>query len=183
MTDNVEQNQRSLIHQLYTSMQSMFHRSRYVHHMLVLSPIFRNILSHSIEIPPEGQNHAHGTFAAGLPRIYDVDRVSHTMWDGISTSACSRGVSEPEASVSQDQGGKERETERETERERETETERERETERDRDRDRERQRQRETERKYCREKRAHTHTHTQIHNTKERLSPIARVQHTERVQI
>ena len=123
MTDNVEQNQRSLIHQLYTSMQSMFHRSRYVHHMLVLSPIFRNILSHSIEIPPEGQNHAHGTFAAGLPRIYDVDRVSHTMWDGISTSACSRGVSEPETSVSQDQGGKERETERETDRDRDRERE------------------------------------------------------------
>ena len=156
MTDNVGQNQRSLIHQLYTSMQSMFHRSRYVHHMLVLSPIFRNILSHSIEIPPEGQNHAHGTFAAGLPRIYDVDRVSHTMWDGISTSACSRGVSEPETSVSQDQGGKERETERERDRLSERERQRQRERERERERDREKVLQRET----------HTHIHTHPHTQK-----------------
>ena len=109
-------------------------------------------MSHRIEIPPEGQKHAHGTFAAGLPRIHDVDRVSHTMWDGISTSACSRGVSEPETSVSQDQGGKERETERERERERQREKEREREIETERQKERERETERERDRERERER-------------------------------
>ena len=62
--------------------------------MLVLSPDFSRYLSHSINIPShaQGQEHQHGTCAAELPGICDVNLVSHTMGDGISPSAWSRGI-------------------------------------------------------------------------------------------
>ena len=40
----------------------------------------------------KGQEHQHGTCAAELPGICDVNLVSHTMGDGISPSAWSRGI-------------------------------------------------------------------------------------------
>ena len=40
----------------------------------------------------EDQEHQHGTCAAELPGIGDVNLVSHTMGDGISLSAWSRGI-------------------------------------------------------------------------------------------
>ena len=62
--------------------------------MQVLSPDFSRYLCHSIKIQPDaqGQNDAHGTCAAKLPGICDVNLVSHTMGDGISPSAWSRGI-------------------------------------------------------------------------------------------
>ena len=62
--------------------------------MQVLSPDFSRYLSHSITILPDaqGQEHQHGTCAAELPGICDVNLVSHTMGDGISPSAWSRGI-------------------------------------------------------------------------------------------
>ena len=62
--------------------------------MQVLSPDFSRYLCHSIKILPDaqGQNDAHGTCAAELPGICDVNLVSHTMGDGISPSAWSRGI-------------------------------------------------------------------------------------------
>ena len=66
--------------------------------MQVLSPDFSRYLSHSFTIPSHAQGHndAHGACAAGLPGICDVNLVSHTMGDGISSVAWSRGVSKPE---------------------------------------------------------------------------------------
>ena len=62
--------------------------------MQVLSPNFSRYLSHSITILPDaqGQNHSHAACAAELPGICDVNLVSHTMSDGISQSAWSRGI-------------------------------------------------------------------------------------------
>ena len=62
--------------------------------MQVLSPNFSRYLSHSITILPEaqGQNHSHAACAAELPGICDVNLVSHTMGDGISQNAWSRGI-------------------------------------------------------------------------------------------
>ena len=67
--------------------------------MLVLSPDFSRYLSRTITILPDaaqGHNHAHGTCAAGLPGICDVNLVCRTMDDDISASARSRGISQPE---------------------------------------------------------------------------------------
>ena len=44
----------------------------------------------------QDQEHQHGTYAAGLPGICNVNLVSHTMGDGISSVAWSSGVSKPE---------------------------------------------------------------------------------------
>ena len=46
-------------------------------------------------IPPHAQDqeHQNGTYAAGLPGICNVNLVSHTMGDGTSSVASSRGVS------------------------------------------------------------------------------------------
>ena len=51
----------------------------------------------SIKIPSHAQDqeHQNGTCAAGLPGICDVNLVCHTMDDDISTSARSRGISQP----------------------------------------------------------------------------------------
>ena len=46
--------------------------------------------------PLYSHSDAHGACAAGLPGIWDVNPVSHTMGDGISPSACSSGLSKPE---------------------------------------------------------------------------------------
>ena len=67
--------------------------------MQVLSPDFSRYLSRTITILPDaaqGHNHAHGTCAAGLPGICDVNLVCHTMGDDISPSARSRGICKPE---------------------------------------------------------------------------------------
>ena len=67
--------------------------------MQVLSPDFSRYLSHSITILPDaaqGHNHAHGACAAGLPGICDVNLVCHSLSQGISPSARSRGISKPE---------------------------------------------------------------------------------------
>ena len=66
--------------------------------MQVLSPDFPRYMSHSIKIPSHAQEqeHQHGTSAAGLPGICDVNLVSHTMDDDISPSARSRGICKPE---------------------------------------------------------------------------------------
>ena len=79
-------------------MQLVIHTSKFVHHMQVLSPDFSRYVSHSIKIPSHAQEqeHQHGTYAAGLPGICNVNLVSHTMGDGISSVASSRGVSKPE---------------------------------------------------------------------------------------
>ena len=79
-------------------MQPVIHRSRFVHHVQVLSPDFSRYLSHSITILPDAQGHndAHGACAAGLPGICDVNLVCHTMGDDISPSARSRGICNPE---------------------------------------------------------------------------------------
>ena len=79
-------------------MQPVIHTSKFVHHMQVLSPDFPRYVSHSIKIPSHAQEqeHQHGTYAAGLPGICNVNLVSHTMGDGISSVAWSRGVSKPE---------------------------------------------------------------------------------------
>ena len=70
-------------------MQPVMHRSRFVHHMHGLSAKVSRYLSHSITPPSHArdQEHQHGTCAAGLPGIYAVNLVSHTMGDGISPSA------------------------------------------------------------------------------------------------
>ena len=75
-------------------MQLVIHTSKFVHHMQVLSPDFSRYVSHSIKIPSHAQEqeHQHGTYAAGLPGICDVNLVSHTMGDGTSSSAWSRGI-------------------------------------------------------------------------------------------
>ena len=51
--------------------------------MQVLSPDFLRDLSHSITIlrDAQGQNDAHGAYAAELPGICDVNLVSHTLDD------------------------------------------------------------------------------------------------------
>ena len=69
-----------------------------MHHIQVLSSDFSRDLSHSVKILPDAQGHndGHGTRAAELPGICNVNLVSDTMGDGISPSAWSRGVSEPE---------------------------------------------------------------------------------------
>ena len=69
-----------------------------MHHVQVLSPDFSRYLSHSIKISSHAQDqeHQHGTCAAGLPGICDVNLVSDTMGDGISSSAWSRSTSKPE---------------------------------------------------------------------------------------
>ena len=79
-------------------MQPVIHTSKFVHHMQVLSPDFPRYVSHSIKIPSHAQEqeHQHGTSAAGLPGICDVNLVSHTMGDDISPSARSRGICKPE---------------------------------------------------------------------------------------
>ena len=70
-------------------MQPVMHRSRFVHHMHGLSAKVSRYLSRSITPPSHArdQEHQHGTCAAGLPGIYAVNLVSHTMGDGISPSA------------------------------------------------------------------------------------------------
>ena len=67
-------------------MQPVIHTSKFVHHMQVLSPDFSRYVSHSFTIPSHAQQqeHQHGTYAAGLPGICDVNLVSHTMGDDIS---------------------------------------------------------------------------------------------------
>ena len=58
--------------------------------MQVLSPDFSRYLSRTITILPDAaqdHNHAHGTCAAGLPGICDVNLVCHTTGDDISASA------------------------------------------------------------------------------------------------
>ena len=82
----------------YTNMQPVIHRSRFVHHVQVLSPDFSRYLSHSIKISwhAQDQEHQHGTCAAGLPGICDKNLVSHTMGDHKSPSAWLRGLSQPE---------------------------------------------------------------------------------------
>ena len=79
-------------------MQLVIHTSKFVHHMQVLSPDSSRYVSHSIKIPSHAQEqeHQHGTYAAGLPGICDVNLVSHTMGDDISPSARSRGICNPE---------------------------------------------------------------------------------------
>ena len=79
-------------------MQPVIHTSKFVHHMQVLSPDFPRYVSHSIKISSHAQEqeHQHGTYAAGLPGICNVNLVSHTMGDGILSVAWSRGVSKPE---------------------------------------------------------------------------------------
>ena len=66
-----------------------------MHHIQVLSSDFSRDLSHSVKILPDAQGHndAHGTRAAELPGICNVNLVSHTMGDGTSSVASSRGVS------------------------------------------------------------------------------------------
>ena len=79
-------------------MQPLIHRSRLVHRIQVLSHDFPRYLPHSIRIRPDAQGHndAHGTPAAELPGICNVNLVSDTMGDGISSSAWSRSTSKPE---------------------------------------------------------------------------------------
>ena len=62
--------------------------------MYGLSAEFSRYLSHSITILPDaqGQNDAHAACAAELPGICDMNLVSHTMGDGTSSSAWSRGI-------------------------------------------------------------------------------------------
>ena len=76
----------------------VIHRSRFVHHMQVLSPDFSRYLSHSIKISSHAQDqeHQHGTCAAGLPGFCDKNLVTHTMNDHKSPSAWLRGLSQPE---------------------------------------------------------------------------------------
>ena len=66
--------------------------------MQVLSPDFSRYLSHCITILPDaqGQNDSHAACAAELPGICDVNLVSDTMGDGISSSAWSHSTSKPE---------------------------------------------------------------------------------------
>ena len=66
--------------------------------MYGFSAEFLRYLSHSVKIPShaQGQEHQHGTCAAELPGICDVNLVSHTMGDDIPPSARSRGLSKPE---------------------------------------------------------------------------------------
>ena len=66
--------------------------------MHCLSAKVSRYLPHSITIPSHAQDleHRHGTCAAGLPGICDVNLVSDTMGNGISSSAWSRGTSKPQ---------------------------------------------------------------------------------------
>ena len=79
-------------------MQPVIHTSKFVHHMQVLSPDFPRYVSHSIKIPSHAQEqeHQHGTCAAGLPGICNVNLVSDAMDDDIPPSAWARGASKPE---------------------------------------------------------------------------------------
>ena len=63
-----------------------------------LSAKVSRYLSPSVKIPSHAQDqeHQHGTCAAGLPGICNVNLVSDTMDDGIQPSAWSHGVSKPE---------------------------------------------------------------------------------------
>ena len=66
--------------------------------MQVLSPDSSRYVSHSIKIPSHAQEqeHQHGTYAAGLPGICNVNLVSDAMGDDIPPSAWARGLSKPE---------------------------------------------------------------------------------------
>ena len=79
-------------------MQPVIHTSKFVHHVQVLSPDLPRYVSHSIKIPSHAQDqeHQHGTYAAGLPGICDVNLVSHTMGDDILPVVWSRGTFTPE---------------------------------------------------------------------------------------
>ena len=59
-----------------------------------LSAKVSRYLSPTVKIPSHAQDqeHQHGTCAAELPGICNVNLVSHTMGDGISSVASSRGV-------------------------------------------------------------------------------------------
>ena len=63
-----------------------------------LSAKVSRYLSPTVKIPShtQDQEHQHGTCAAELPGICNVNLVSDTMDDGIQPSAWSRGVSKPE---------------------------------------------------------------------------------------
>ena len=63
-----------------------------------LSAKVSRYLSPTVKIPSHAQDqeHQHGTCAAGLPGICNVNLVSDTMGDDIPPSARSRGVSKPE---------------------------------------------------------------------------------------
>ena len=63
-----------------------------------LSAKVSRYLSPTVKIPSHAQDqeHQHGTCAAELPGICNVNLVSDTMDDGIPPSAWSRGVSKPE---------------------------------------------------------------------------------------
>ena len=63
-----------------------------------LSAKVSRYLSPSVKIPSHAQDqeHQHGTCAAELPGICNVNLVSDTMDDGIPSSAWSRGTSKPE---------------------------------------------------------------------------------------
>ena len=67
-------------------------------HIQVLSSDFSRDLSHSVKILPDAQGHndGHGTRAAELPGICNVNLVSDSVGDGIPPSARSRGLSKPE---------------------------------------------------------------------------------------
>ena len=65
--------------------------------MFLPSCVFSRMLTASKFHPThKDQEHQHGTCAAGLPGICDVNLVCHTMGDDISASARSRGISMPE---------------------------------------------------------------------------------------
>ena len=63
-----------------------------------LSAKVSRYLSPSVKIPSHAQDqeHQHGTCAAGLPGICNVNLVSDAMDDDIPPSAWARGVSKPE---------------------------------------------------------------------------------------
>ena len=79
-------------------MQPVIHTSKFVHHMQVLPPAFPRYVSHSIKIPSHAQEqeHQHGTYAARLPGIHDVNLVAHTMSNGTASIAWSCGMYKPE---------------------------------------------------------------------------------------
>ena len=88
-------------------MQPVIHTSKFVHHMQVLSPDFPRYVSHSIKIPSHAQEqeHQHGTYAAGLPGICDVNLVSHTMGDDISVGHPHNQLPAPRARTEPPQAG------------------------------------------------------------------------------
>ena len=70
-------------------------------------PDFPRYLSHSITIPSHAQEqeHQHGTYAAGLPGICDVNLVSHTMGDDISVGHPHNQLPAPRARTEPPQAG------------------------------------------------------------------------------